>query len=327
MKKLSSVLMIAVLSISLLTGCGDKTTNNNKDVDANAEGVTYKIGVLQFTEHAALDATNKGFCDAIEASGLKVEIDQKNAQNDQPACTTIANQLVSDENDLILAIATQALEAVAAVTEDIPIVATAITDFVETELIESNEAPGTNVTGTSDLTPVKEQIELLTKILPEAKKVGILYCSAENNSRIQADMAKVECENLGLEYEVFTVSNSNEIQTVVESMVGKVDVIYAPTDNMIAAGMATVGMVALDNKLPVICGEGGMVKEGGLATYGIDYYQLGYMAGEMAVSILKGEAEPATMPIGYLDASKCELTVNEENAEALNIPLLNLINE
>ena len=327
MKKLSSVLMIAVLSISLLTGCGDKATNNKNAVDANAEGVAYKIGVIQFTEHAALDATNKGFCDAIEASGLNVKIDQKNAQNDPPACTTIANQLVADENDLILAIATQAAQATAAVTEDIPIVGTAITDFVEAGLIESDEAPGTNVTGTSDLTPVKEQIELLTKILPEAKKVGILYCSAEDNSRIQADMAKVECEKLGLEYEVFTVSSSNEIQTVVESMVGKVDVIYAPTDNMIAAGMATVGMVALDNKLPVICGEGGMVKEGGLATYGIDYYQLGYMAGEMAVSILKGEAEPATTPIGYLDASKCELTVNEENAEALNIPLLNLINK
>lgn len=320
MKKLYSVLMIAVLSVSLLTGCGNQSTKDKQtDVQANAEGESYKIGIIQLTEHAALDATNTGFCDAIKASGLNVEIEQQNAQNDQPTCTTIANKLVSDQNDLILAIATPAAQAVAAVTEDIPIVATAITDFVEAGLIESDKAPNTNVTGTSDLTPVKEQIELLTQILPDVKKIGILYCSAEDNSRIQADLAKAECDKLGIEYEVFTVSSSNEIQTVVESMVGKVEAIYAPTDNMIAAGMSTVGMVALDNNLPVICGEGGMVKEGGLATYGIDYYQLGYMAGEIAVSILKGEAEPATTPIGYLDASKCELTINEENAEALNI--------
>ena len=320
MKKLCSVLMIAVLSVSLLTGCGDQSTKDKQtDVQVNAEGESYKVGIIQLTEHAALDATNTGFCDAIKASGLNVVIEQQNAQNDQPACTTIANKLVSDQNDLILAIATPAAQAVAAVTEDIPIVATAITDFVDAGLIESDKAPNTNVTGTSDLTPVKEQIELLTQILPDVKKIGILYCSAEDNSRIQADLAKAECDKLGIEYEVFTVSSSNEIQTVVESMVGKVEAIYAPTDNMIAAGMSTVGMVALDNNLPVICGEGGMVKEGGLATYGIDYYQLGYMAGEIAVSILKGEAEPATTPIGYLDASKCELTINEENAEALNI--------
>lgn len=311
MKKFFSVLMVTVLTATLFSGCGSKPTNDG----------TYKIGVIQYTEHAALDASNKGFCDAIAASGLDVTIDQQNAQNDQSACTTIANKLVADKNDLILAIATQAAQAVAGVTSEIPIVATAITDFVEADLVDSNEQPNTNVTGTSDLTPIKEQIDLLVKLLPEVETIGILYCSAEDNSRIQAEMAKEACDAIGLKYEIFTVSSSNEIQTVVESMVGKVEAIYAPTDNMIAAGMSTVSMVATDNNLPVICGEGGMVNEGGLATYGIDYYQLGYMAGEMAVAILEGEFDPATTPIGYLDASQCELTVNEEIAAALNIDL------
>ena len=308
MKKFISTIMVLCMMAMMLTACG-------------SESDSYKVGVIQLTEHAALDASNKGFIDALDASGISYTVDQQNAQNDQSACQTIATKLASDGNDVILAIATPAAQAVAGATSDIPVVGTAITDFAEAGLVNSNEAPGTNVTGTSDLTPVKEQIDLLAKLVPTAKKIGILYCSAEVNSKIQAEMAMEACAAIGLEAEVFTVSSSNEIQTVVESMVGKVDAIYAPTDNVIAAGMATVGMVALDNKLPVICGEAGMVEAGGLATYGIDYYQLGYMAGEMAVSILKGEKTPAEMPIGYLDASKCELTVNEEMAKALGIDL------
>lgn len=308
MKKLFSMFMVMAMMAMTLTACG-----------SNDSG--YKIGVIQLTEHAALDASNEGFIAALNDSGISYTVDQQNAQNDQSACQTIATKLASDGNDLILAIATPAAQAVAGATTDIPIIGTAITDFAEAGLVNDNAAPGTNVTGTSDLTPVKEQIELLVKLLPDAKKVGILYCSAEVNSKIQGDMAIEACTAAGLESEVFTVSSSNEIQTVVESMVGKVDAIYTPTDNVIAAGMSTVSMVATENGLPVICGEAGMVEAGGLATYGIDYYQLGYMAGEMAVSILKGEATPAETPIGYLDAAKCELTVNEETAAALDIDL------
>ena len=223
--------------------------------------------------------------------------------------------------NLILAIATPAAQAVAGATSEIPILVTAVTDPADAGLVESNEVPGGNVSGTSDLTPVKEQIDLLKKILPDAKKVGILYCSAESNSVFQADMAQAACADAGLESEVFTVSSSNEIQQVVESMVGKVDAIYAPTDNTIAAGMATVGMVANDNGLPVICGEAGMVEAGGLATYGIDYYQLGYMAGEQAIEILVNGADVSKMPIGYLSADRCELTTNQETADALGIDL------
>lgn len=335
MKKPVSILMTAVLALSLLAGCGSQPAGGSAETGSSvsaessvetgsgqaAAGGEFKVGVLQLTEHPALDSSNQGFCDALAASGLSITIDQQNAQNDQAACQTIATKLVSDEDDLILAIGTPAAQAVAGATSEIPVIATAITDFVEAGLVNANDAPGTNVTGTSDLTPIKEQIELLTKLLPEAKNVGILYCSAEVNSAVQAKSAEEACAAAGLTSQVFTVSSSNEIQTVVESMVGKVDVIYAPTDNTIAAGMPVVSMVATANQLPVICGEGGMVNSGGLATYGIDYYQLGYMAGEMAVAILKGENTPDKMPIGYLDAAKCERTVNEETAAALNIDL------
>ena len=225
---------------------------------------------------------------------------------------------------MIFAIATPAAQAVAGVTDSIPILVSAVTDPAASGLVESNEVPGGNVSGTSDLTPVKEQIDLMQQIIPDVKKVGLLYCSAEANSVLQIDMAKEALDTAGIEYEDYTVSNSNEIPTVVESMVGNVDCVYTPTDNMIAAGMATVTMVTNENKLPVICGEKGMVDAGGLATYGIDYYQLGYMTGEQAVKILTEGADISKMPIGYLDTSKCELSVNEETAETLGIDVSGL---
>ena len=293
MKKLTVLALALAMTTTLLVGCGsNETTDVNSDVEttdeaedetaedaegedaeegtqedadteetAEGDGTVYKIGVIQLTEHAALDAANEGFVAALNDSGIQYEIDQQNAQNDQSACQTIASKLVADGDDLILAIATPAAQAAAAETTEIPIIGTAITDFADAGLVNDNAAPGTNVTGTSDLTPVKEQIDLLKKLLPEAKTVGILYCSAESNSEFQADLAKAACDEAGLAYEVFTVASSNEIQTVVESMVGKVDVIYTPTDNTIAAGMSTVAMVANDNNLPTICGETGMRSE------------------------------------------------------------------
>lgn len=346
MKKLLALSLTVAMAIGMLTGCGSDSAAGQdtgteaagtaaKETEAAAQeaadggeeaagavdGQTYKIGVIQLVEHAALDAANEGFVAALDDAGVSYEIDQQNAQGDQSTCQTIAEKLVNDGNDLILAIATPAAQAVAGATEDIPILVTAVTDPADAGLVESNEAPGKNVSGTSDLTPVKEQIELLTKLLPDAKKVGILYCSAESNSVLQADMAEAACAEAGLTSEVFTVSSSNEIQQVVESMVGKVDVVYTPTDNTIAAGMATVTMVANDNGLPTICGEEGMVDAGGLATYGIDYYQLGYMAGEQAVDILVNGADIAQMPIGYLSADKCTLATNEETAKILGIDL------
>lgn len=261
---------IAVTAALALTACGSSDnsseqtdTANNEQAEA-ADGETYKIGVLQLTQHTALDKTNQGFIDALDASGIKYEVDQQNASNDQPTCQTIAEKLVNDGNDLIYTIATPAAQAVAGMTKDIPVVLSAVTDPAASGLVASNEAPGGNVTGTSDLTPISEQIKLLKDLFPDASKVGILYCSAESNSSIQAELAREACTELGLEATDFTVSSTNEIQTVVESMVGKVDVIFAPTDNTIANGMATVSMIATDNGLPVICGESGMVEAGGL---------------------------------------------------------------
>ena len=289
-----------------------------------AEGTTYKIGILQLVQHTALDAANEGFIAALDEAGIQYDLDSQNASGDQSACQTVASKFANDKKDLILAIATPAAQAVAGAVTVTPVLITAVTDPAESGLVDDNQKPGGNVTGTSDLTPVKEQIDLLKQILPDAKKVGILYCSAESNSEIQAQMAREAIEAAGMTSQDFTVSSSNEIQTVVQSMVGKVDAIYAPTDNTIAAGMTTVGMVAGDNNLPVICGESGMVDNGGLATYGIDYYQLGYMTGQQAVRILTEGASPADMPIEYLPVEKCELTVNEETAATLGIDVSNL---
>lgn len=335
MKKSLAMLLAGAMVVASLTACGSgkKETTAETTSDTTAEsaesktvsdGETYKIGVLQLTEHAALDAANEGFVAALDDSGISYEIDQQNAQNDQSACQTIAEKLVNDGDDLILAIATPAAQAVAGVTTKIPIVGTAITDFADSGLVESNDAPGENVTGSSDLTPIKAQISLLQKVLPEAKTVGVLYCSAESNSEIQLQMTKEACAAAGLDVEEFSVASSNEIQSVVESAVGKVDCLYTFTDNTIAAGMNTVSMVANENNLPVICGEQGMVEAGGLCTYSIDYYELGYIAGEMAVKILKDEAEPATMPIEYYPEEKCEFVGNEETAKLLGIDISGL---
>lgn len=301
-----------------------ETTEEAKETEAASSDKVYKIGVLQLVQHAALDASNEGFFAALDDAGLNYEADQQNASGEQANCLTIAEKLVNDGDDLILAIATPAAQAVAGVTSDIPILLTAVTDPAESGLVNDNANPGVNVSGTSDLTPVKEQIELLQQILPDAKHIGLLYCSAESNSELQIAMAKEACDAAGITYEEYTVPSSNEIQSVVESMVGKVDAIYAPTDNTIAAGMSTVAMVANDNGIPTICGEAGMVEAGGLATYGIDYYQLGYLAGEQAVDILVNGADITTMPIGYLPAERCELTVNKTTAETLGIDISGL---
>ena len=261
MKKTLAFLLSLGLTVSMLAGCGSKTNETTAAADAQTESAadekesgadesgsaaattsdkTYKIGVLQYVQHDALDASNEGFFAALDDLGVKYDADQQNAAGEASSCQTIAETLVNNGNDLIFAIATPAAQSVAGTTADIPILLTAVTDPAESGLVESNDAPGGNVTGTSDLTPVTEQIDLLKELIPDAKTVGVLYCSAESNSVLQADMAKEACKAAGLEAADYTVSSSNEIQTVVESMIGKVDAIYAPTDNMIAAGMATV---------------------------------------------------------------------------------------
>lgn len=320
LQKIGAAAMAGALAL-VLGACGAQPASAP---EAEAASGSYKIGVIQLTEHPALDAANEGFIAALDDSGIDYTVDQQNAQGDQSACQTIASKLVNDDDDLILAIATPAAQAVAGSTTEIPIVGTAVTDFAEAGLVESNDAPGGNVTGTSDLNPVSDQIALLQRLVPQAKTVGILYCSAEDNSGIQAELAEEACKNAGLATQRFTVSSSNEIQQVVESMAGKVDAVYAPTDNVIAAGIATVSMVANENGLPVICGEENMVNGGGLATYSLNYRDLGYRAGEMAVKILKGEAKPADMPIEHLSGDDLKLVVNEDTAKTLGIDVSGL---
>lgn len=302
-----------------LSACSSGGSDSASAPASDGAGKTYRIGVLQLVEHEALDAANEGFVAALDESGISYEIDQQNAQGDQSACQTIAAKLAGDEDDLILAIATPAVEACAGVTTEIPIVGTAVTDFAASGLIKSNDEPGTNITGSSDLTPVEAQINMLHKVLPEAKEIGVLWCTAESNSDLQAAMAKEACEKLGLNATDYTVSSTNEIQSVVESMAGKVDAIYTPTDNTIASGMATVTMVADDNDIPVIAGEEGEFNAGALCTYTISYEELGRLAGEMAVHILQDGADPATMPIQYYPADKLTLLYDEQKAQKYGI--------
>ena len=247
----------------------------------------------QLVEHVALDSAREGFINALKDNGYvdgqNVTIDIQNAQGDQSNLSTISDRFVSNKVDLILGIATPAVQAIAGKTTEIPILGTAVTDYVVAKLVDSNEAPGGNVSGTTDMNPVKEQIDLLVKLVPDAKTVGVLYNSSEDNSILQAKMAKEAIEALGLSYVEVTVTNTNEVQQATQSIVERCDAIYIPTDNTFASSMPVVHGVTSQSKTPVICGESGMVRSGGLATLGISYYDLGYQTGLMAIRILKGK--------------------------------------
>ena len=309
MKKI--ILSCIALSMMAMSFFGCKNSN------------VIKIGVIQLVEHSALDANYKGFVDGLKEAGYvdgeNIKIDYHNAQGEQANCVTIAEKLINDRDDLIFAIATPAAQAVANLTKDIPILVSSVTDPASAMLVNSNEAPGGNVSGTSDLTPCAIQMELLKKLVPSAKTVGMLFCSSEQNSYFQIALAEKACDDLGLKYIEATASNSNEIYQVVQNLCSKVDVIYSPTDNMIASGMSLVAQIANEKKIPVICGEEGMVNAGGLATYGINYYELGKQTAKMAVRILKDGAKPSDMPIEYLE--KCDLKINQETADILGITI------
>ena len=307
-KRILAVLLVLTMLAVTFTAC-------SKSDD------TIKIGVVQLVEHPALDASYQGFADALAKAGYvdgeNISIDYQNGQGEQANCQTIATQFASDKVDLVLAIATPAAQAAANVIKDIPILVTAVTDPESSSLVNSNEKPGGNVSGTSDLTPVAEQMELLKKLVPDAETVAVLYTSSETNSVFQAELAREAAEKLGLKTVEATISASNEIQQVVESVLGKADAIYIPTDNTFANAMATVTLVTEPAGMPVIVGESGMVENGGLATVGIDYYKLGYQTGEMAVRILKDGAKPADMPIEYLKDT--DLAINMEIAQSIGI--------
>lgn len=308
MKKYLSILIIIVLLCSA-AGCA-----NGPAASAPAESKVYKVGILQQLEHSALDAATQGFCDALtELLGEDgVKFDYQNAQNDPANCATIATKFVNGGVDLIMANATTALQAAASATGDIPIVGASITDYVSAGVIDSNDAPGRNVTGASDLAPIDQQIELLAKLCPEAKTVGIVYCSAEANSIFQAEAATPALEAKGMAVNIYTAADSNDIQAVMTKAVSEVDAIYIPTDNTMADNMEIVKNLCVPANMPVITGEENMCAVGGLATLSISYYSMGRSAGEMAYEILTQGASPAAMPIRY--AVEVTLKYNAEIA-------------
>lgn len=316
-KKIFATLLSVLMVISLIA-CGNKQTGTANQ-SASAEDKVYKIGTLQLVQHSALDASYNGFVDYLNEKGIKFTMDFQNASGEQSACETIAEKFANDNFDLCYAIATPAAQSVVAHLETTPIVASAVTDPAASGLCKSNDNPRGMLTAASDLTPVEAQFDLLVELLPNVKNVGILYCSAEQNSKIQSDMALAAAKARNLNATEYTVVNSNDIQTVVESMVGKVDVIYIPTDNVISAGIDTVVTICNENKLPTIVGEEGMVDKGGFATYGIDYYSLGRVAGELAETILVNKIKPGDIPVKYLSAESCTRKINYETAKILGI--------
>lgn len=315
-KALAAGLMLT-LALGVM-GCG----GDKKEAPKKAEKVN--VGIVQLVEHAALDAANKGFVEGLASKGYKegqnIAYDRQNAQADQSNLQNIAHRFVNNKVNLICAIATPAAQTVANVTSDIPIVATAVTDYKAAKLVKDNAKPGTNVTGTTDMNPVEQQLDLLLKLVPNAKSVGTIYCSSEVNSQLQIEILKKAAAAKGVTVKEATVSNVNDIQQAARSLVGKVQAIYVPTDNVLASAMPTLVSVTEEAKLPVICGEGGMVKAGGLATLGVDYYKLGFQAGEMAADILGGKSKPADMAIQAQKEFKAMVNVKEAEKIGLKVP-------
>ena len=308
-----------MLTLALgVMGCG----GDKKEAPKKAEKVN--VGIVQLVEHAALDAANKGFVEGLASKGYKegqnISYDRQNAQADQSNLQNIAHRFVNNKVNLICAIATPAAQTVANVTSDIPIVATAVTDYKAAKLVKDNAKPGTNVTGTTDMNPVEQQLDLLLKLVPNAKSVGTIYCSSEVNSQLQIEILKKAAAAKGVTVKEATVSNVNDIQQAARSLVGKVQAIYVPTDNVLASAMPTLVSVTEEAKLPVICGEGGMVKAGGVATLGVDYYKLGFQAGEMAADILSGKSKPADMAIQAQKEFKAMVNLKEAEKIGLKVP-------
>lgn len=302
-------------SLLALAACGE-SSNTSEENDG-----TKTVGVLQLVEHGSLNAAYEGFKEGLaEASyteGENLTIEYQNAQNSQDNLKSMSERLVNASPDLLLGIATPAAVSLANETTDTPIVVTAVTDLVGAKLADSNEEPGRNITGTSDMVPIEQQINLLLSIVPDAKTIGIMYNAGEANSKIQADLAEEALKAAGVDVKVLTANTTNDVQQVTTSLAKDVDGIYVPTDNTFASAAAIVGEVAKETKTPIVAGSVEQVDDGALATYGIDYKSLGIQTGKLAAKILDGDAEPATTPVETAD--NLELVVNEEMAAALGI--------
>ena len=313
MKKLIAMILAAVMVLAMASAAPA----------AKAEEATYTIGICQLVQHAALDAATQGFKDALtEKLGDKVTFDEQNAQGEPATCSTIVTGFVANEYDLIMANATPALLAAVSATDTIPILGTSVTDYATALAIEDMDAAvgtGINVSGTSDGVPAQLYADTVMELVPEAKKVSIVYCSAEPNSVLQADQFIACMDELGVATEVFTFADSNDIQAVVTAAIEGVDAMYIPTDNTAASNMTIVSNICAPAGVPIICGEEGMCGAGGLATVSISYYDIGYVCGEMAYDVLVNGADISAMPIGY--AASPEKKYNADYAAAIGFEM------
>jgi putative ABC transport system substrate-binding protein len=338
MRKRKSIQLVQKILCPLLllsvAACGQQSTPANNSAQPSAqtpaeapapsqETKQVKIGIAQFVEHPALDAAREGFIEQMTKNGYEkdkqVVYDISSAQASMDTAIQIAQKFNSDKVDLILAIATPTAQASAQTTQDIPILFTAVTDPVEAGLVKAMDKPGGNVTGTSDMNPVEEQLKLVKELKPDAKTVGVIYSSGEVNSKVQVDAAKAVSEKLGLAIQEAAVTSMTEVKQAAESMVGKVDAFYVPTDNLVVSSISAVLGVAESQKIPVVAGEENSVKSGAIATYGIDYTKLGAQTADMAVKILKGESKPADMAVEM--QADMKLVLNKKAAEKMGVTI------
>ena len=306
-RRLTTALLAAVMCVSM-AACGSKTDDTKTDGTGDADGAKkYTIGVCQLVTHDALDAATQGFIDAVKdkLGEENVTIDVQNAANDQNVCTTIVNTFVSKKVDLIMANATPALQAAYNATAEIPILGTSVTEYgVALGIDNFSGTVGGNVSGTSDLAPLDQQADMIVEWMPEVKKVGLLYCSAEANSQYQVDEVQKYLEAKGVTATQYAFSDSNDLSSVCQKAADENDALYVPTDNTVAANTGIVDGICRPVKKPVFAGEEGICSGCGVATLSISYYDLGYTTGEMAVKILNGESDISTMPIEYTDVTK-----------------------
>lgn len=314
MKRTGLLLLMLILAMAI-SACGGKKGDGK-----------VSIGINQLVTHDALDASRVGFLDALKDNGYvegeNLVVDLQNAQGSQDTALTISNKFVTDKKDIIFAIATPSAMASAQATKDhpnIPVIITAVTDPVDAGLVDSLQSPGGNVTGTTDMNPVKEQLALV-KQLTTGTRVGIIYNSGESNSEVQVVIAKDAAAELGLQLEIKTIANSSEVKAAAESLVGKVDAFYIPTDNTVVSALDTVLEVAEANKIPIVAGESESVKRGALITYGLDYYNLGYQTGQMAAKMLKEGLKPKDMPVESQKQPKLYINVSAANKLGITIP-------
>lgn len=315
MKKLLSLVMAVLVAATMLAGCGNGSSE---------EGEVINIGIIQQLQHGSLDDAREGFIDGLKEAGYvdgeNIKINYQNASNDLTTCQQICSVFADEGTDMVLAIATNAAQSAVQQFQDtdVPVLFTAVTDPVDAKLVESNEAPGKNVTGTSDMPVIADQIAVIKDVLPDAKNLAILYSSSESNSEIQANQAKAAAEDLGMTVTIATSSSSNDIAQVVESVAGTVDAIYIPSDNAFASAMSTVNGVATQYQLPVFCAVEDMIKEGGIATTAVDYYELGKQTAAQAVRILKGE-KASDIPVET--QKEFALVVNETFAKSVGVEI------